>query len=127
MRGSKGDFPITIESEKMVIQEKEWEDLHVAFITHKERSEMASIPGLPEGRCQCPHWGYVIKGSMRVCYKDHEEEIHEGDVFYLPAGHLVAMEAGTEVVQFSSKELMQKTKEAVQQIMQERKEKEKHE
>jgi len=22
--------------------------------------------GLPDDRCQCPHWGYVIKGKMTV-------------------------------------------------------------
>lgn len=128
MHGSKSDFPETIVSEKMIIQELEWDNLHVAFITHKESSEIVPfIQGLPEGRCQCPHWGYVIKGSMKVCYKDHEEEVKAGNVFYLPSGHITAMEAGTEVVQFSPKDLMQKTKEAVKRNMQERKDQEKHE
>ena len=26
--------------------------------------------GLPDDRCQCPHWGYLIKGSFRVTYRD---------------------------------------------------------
>ena len=31
--------------------------------------------GLPDDRCQCPHWGYVIKGSFRVTYLDGPDEI----------------------------------------------------
>ena len=26
--------------------------------------------GLPDDRCQCPHWGYVSKGSFTVTYLD---------------------------------------------------------
>jgi hypothetical protein len=31
--------------------------------------------GLPGGRCQCPHLGYVISGSFRVTYGDGREKI----------------------------------------------------
>ena len=28
------------------------------------------MKGLPDDRCQCPHWGYVIKGKMTARYAD---------------------------------------------------------
>ncbi len=28
--------------------------------------------GLPDDRCQCPHWGYVIKGELRYRFASHE-------------------------------------------------------
>jgi hypothetical protein len=31
--------------------------------------------GLPGGLCQCPHWGYVIAGSIHVRYADGTEEV----------------------------------------------------
>jgi quercetin dioxygenase-like cupin family protein len=69
--------------------------------------DMDSTPmlkGLPGDRCTSPHWGYVLKGKVRYTFDDHEE-IHEaGDAFYVPAGHLQRVEAGTEYLQFSPTE-----------------------
>jgi hypothetical protein len=32
--------------------------LHVAFETHSEDADVAPLfTGLPDDRCQCPHWG----------------------------------------------------------------------
>jgi glyoxylate utilization-related uncharacterized protein len=62
------------------------------------------LKGLPDDRCQCPHWGYVLKGRMTYTFADHEETVEAGDAFYLPPGHTPAVEAGTEFVQFSPAE-----------------------
>lgn len=114
MRGSKADLPVTMETEKVVNQGGEWDDLNVTFGTYKERFDATPfLKGLPEDRCQCPHWGYVIRGQMRVQYKDHEEVINAGDAFYVKPGHTMVMEAGTELVQFSPKELIQKSMEVM--------------
>ena len=44
--------------------------------------------GLPDGKCPCPHWGYVLRGSMHLAYTDGTEEVvSAGDVFYFPRGH----------------------------------------
>jgi quercetin dioxygenase-like cupin family protein len=59
------------------------------------------LKGLPGDRCTCPHWGYVFKGRLTFRFDDHEEVFEAGDAFYLPAGHIQLVEAGTEYVQFS--------------------------
>src|SRR4051812_32049532 len=59
------------------------------------------LRGLPGDRCQCPHWGYVLKGRMTFRFADREEVYEPGDAFYTPPGHIPAIEAGTEIVQFS--------------------------
>jgi hypothetical protein len=71
------------------------------------------MKGLPDDRCQCPHWGYVFKGKMTARYADHDEVCEAGDAYYAPPGHVpVKNEPGTEFVWFSSsKEL--RTAEAV--------------
>jgi hypothetical protein len=71
------------------------------------------MKGLPDDRCQCPHWGYVIKGKMTARYADRDEVFEAGDAFYTPPGHIpVTNEPGTEFVWFSpSQEL--RTAEAV--------------
>ena len=60
------------------------------------------LRGLPDDRCQCPHWGYVLNGSVTFRYADHDETYSAGDAFYAPPGHVpVSNEPGTEYVQFS--------------------------
>ncbi len=63
------------------------------------------MKGLPDDRCQCPHWGYVIKGKMTARYADRDEVFEAGDAFYAPPGHIpVTNEPGTEFVSFSPSE-----------------------
>jgi hypothetical protein len=77
------------------------------------------LKGLPDDRCQCPHWGYVVKGSATFRYADREEVFEAGDAFYTPPGHVpVRHEPGTEIVMFSPSEELQKTEAAMARNMQ---------
>lgn len=51
--------------------------------------------GLPDDLCQCPHWGYLLKGQALLRLGDGQETvINEGDLYYCPPGHkLYAVEA----------------------------------
>ena len=69
------------------------------------------MKGLPDDRCQCPHWGYVIKGKMTARYADRDEVFEAGDAFYTPPDP-VKHEPGTEFVSFSPSEEL-RTAEAV--------------
>jgi hypothetical protein len=63
------------------------------------------LKGLPDDRCQCPHWGYVLKGKMTARYADRDEVFE--------AGHVpVQNEPGTEFLWFSPSEEL-RTAEAV--------------
>jgi len=62
------------------------------------------LAGLPDDRCQCAHWGYVLKGRVRFSFADHEETFAAGDAFYLPPGHAPFYEAGVELVHWSPTE-----------------------
>ena len=57
--------------------------------------------GLPDDRCQSPHWGYVISGRITLRFADRDEVYEAGDAYYAPPGHVPVVEAGTEVVEFS--------------------------
>jgi len=62
------------------------------------------LEGLPDNKCPCPHWGYVLKGRMIVKYADGaREELTAGDVYYLPAGHTAEMKDDVAMVEFSPK------------------------
>jgi hypothetical protein len=58
--------------------------------------------GLPDGRCQCPHLGYVISGSFRVTHRDGREEVvRAGEAYHLEPGHFVQTLEPAELVEFS--------------------------
>ncbi|WP_404374557.1 hypothetical protein [Vreelandella aquamarina] len=60
------------------------------------------LHGLEGDSCQCPHWGYVVKGAITALFADHSEETSkEGDLFYWPPGHSVRAEEDTDIVMFS--------------------------
>ena len=59
------------------------------------------LKGLPDDRCPCPHWGYVLAGKVTYTFDDREEVHEAGDAFYVPGGHLQRADAGTEYLQFS--------------------------
>jgi hypothetical protein len=74
----------------------------VDFLTHRQGMDLAPLlVGLPDDRCQCPHWGFVVSGRMTMRFADHEEVYEAGDAFYAPPGHCPTLEAGTEYIQFS--------------------------
>jgi mannose-6-phosphate isomerase-like protein (cupin superfamily) len=115
MRGSREDLPATMESDQVIVQEAEWADIHVGFETYNEEFDLAPLlRGLPDDMCQCPHYGYVLKGRMRVRYADREEVFEAGDAYYIDPGHSPIMEAGTEIVEFSPKDEYRKTMEVAE-------------
>lgn len=111
MRGSKTDLPVTLEMAGAKIQEVEWGDMHVSFESFEKRFDVTPLlKGLPDNLDQCPHWGYVFKGVYRVRYQDGREEVYRaGDAYYSEPGHTSILEPGTEIVEFSPKELLKKT------------------
>jgi mannose-6-phosphate isomerase-like protein (cupin superfamily) len=71
------------------------------------------LKGMPDDRCQCPHWGYVTKGRLTFRFADHEEVFEAGDAFYLPPGHVPLADAGSEYVQFSPAEELREVSETI--------------
>ncbi len=58
--------------------------------------------GLEGNLCQCPHWGYVLRGTLTTT-DGHgvQETVKASDLFYWPAGHNVKVEEDAEIVMFS--------------------------
>ena len=86
----------------------------VEFTSFREDADATPLfKGLPEDRCQSPHWGYVISGRLTFCYADREETFNAGDAYYGPPGHIPRVTAGTEVVEFSPTEQYRQTLEVL--------------
>ena len=115
MRGSKRDLPVAMEMPEGRIWQVEWGGTTVelgSFVA--EMDPAPAFAGLPGDRCQCPHWGYVVKGRLRYRFEDREEVYEAGDAYYVPPGHLPLMEAGTEYVEFSPTDQLTRTMEVVE-------------
>src|SRR5881392_437148 len=86
----------------------------VEFTTFREDADGTPLfKGLPDDRCQSPHWGYVVSGKVTFRYADREEVYEGGDAYYAPPGHIPEVTAGTEVIEFSPTEDYQRTLETV--------------
>jgi hypothetical protein len=111
-------MPATVDMGGVVIRELEWGEMNVGLEHFPAGAATAPLfKGLPDDRCQSPHWGYLLKGRMRVFYKNHEEVINAGDAYYLAPGHTTAFDEETDVVEFSPKGEYQKTLEVASRNM----------
>ena len=61
--------------------------------------------GLPGNACQCPHWGYVISGNLKVRTAAGGVDDHPaGTLYYLAPGHVPFFAEDTDLVEFSPAE-----------------------
>ena len=89
-------------------------DTTINFITsHADIDATPLMKGLPDDRCPCPHSGYVFKGRLTFQFPDHDETFEAGDAFHVPGGHGLVVAAGTEYVQFSPAEELQRVSETL--------------
>jgi hypothetical protein len=93
----------------------------INIVTFREAQDITHIlASLSEGKCTCPHWGYVSSGRVTVRYDTGQEEVVDsGEAFYMPAGHTSwKADAGTEIVQFSPTDLLAEVDAAIAKAMQ---------
>jgi hypothetical protein len=58
--------------------------------------------GLHGDMCQCPHWGFVLRGQLTTTDAiGVEETVQANDLFYWPPGHNVRVDADAEIIMFS--------------------------
>ena len=83
----------------------DWGDLRVRHITLPAGADFRPLlAGLPNDLCDCPHWGYVLEGTITVRYADGNEEVNrEGEMFYWPAGHTGWTDTGVAFIEISPK------------------------
>lgn len=58
--------------------------------------------GLEGDLCQCPHWGFVLKGRITTTNAaGRQETVAADDLFHWPPGHNVRVDADAEIIMFS--------------------------
>ena len=88
----------------------EWGGMIVSYETFPKGTDATPLfKGLPDDMCQAPHWGYILKGRVRIKTANSDSVLKTGDVYYLEPGHVPVYEEDTEVLEFSPKEEYQHT------------------
>ena len=103
MKGSKASLPATLEGPGVTIRTEVWGGMASGIHRYAKGTDFTPLlKGLKDDLCQCPHWGYVLKGALHLRYADGREEVAEaGEIWYAPPGHTGWVEEDTEVVDFS--------------------------
>ena len=111
MHAKKDDLPVAAEIPGVFeSRQAQWGGLTCAIEFVKgPRDFTPEFAELPGGRCQSPHWGYVVKGKARLLYADHEETISSGEIYYLAPGHIPVTEEDCVFIEFSASEEYAKT------------------
>ena len=106
MRASVQEIPLEMQLDGIETRGVEWEDQLVRHIDLPPGVDFTPLfVGLPGDLCQCPHWGYIVKGSIHVRYADGSEDVNRaGDVYYWPGGHTGWTDEGVVFVEFSPTE-----------------------
>jgi hypothetical protein len=77
-------------------------DITVSFIRAPAGWDLAPLlVGFPDDLCQCPHWGYVLSGRLKLATKDGDEFFEAGQAFYWSPGHAPMVLEDCEYVEFS--------------------------
>src|SRR5258708_13983664 len=88
-RTSKAEAPVVVENEVLTSRHVELDEFTVVFESYHVDADGAPVfKGLPDDRCQCPHWGIVVTGELRLRYADGQDTYRAGDAYVARPGHL---------------------------------------
>ncbi|MGQ0832621.1 MAG: hypothetical protein ACT4OV_13180 [Microthrixaceae bacterium] len=103
MRYTFKEIPLEMQLGEIETRGIEGGDVYTRYIELPGGTDFTPLfVGLPGDLCQCPHWGYVVAGSISLRYADgHEETNGAGDVFFWPGGHTGWTDEGVTFLEFS--------------------------
>jgi hypothetical protein len=88
----------------------EWGGMIVSYETFPKGVDATPLfKGLPDDACQSQHWGYLMRGRVRIKRKDGDFVLNAGEVYYLEPGHIPVFEEETEILEFSPMKDYQQT------------------
>ncbi|AXE86036.1 MULTISPECIES: hypothetical protein [unclassified Streptomyces] len=107
---TRSDVPVALEGDGVELRIMPiGGGLSVGYITLPQGTDMGpALKGMPDDACQCPHWGYLLKGRIRMRTAAGEEEYVAGQAYYWGPGHVPVALEDSEFVEFSPSEDFQR-------------------
>jgi hypothetical protein len=102
------DIPVAVDGEGVDFRSQEVGDMSIAWVKLDAGADLRpALSGLPGDMCQCPHWGYMVRGELRMHTPDGAQTYNAGEAFYWAAGHAPEAVTDCEYIDFSPTEDLQ--------------------
>lgn len=103
MKAATTEIPLELRAGDIETRGVAWGDLLVRHVDLPAGTDFTPLfVGLPGDRCPCPHWGYVLAGSITVQYADGTRDVtRAGEAYHWPGGHTGWTDDGVTFLEFS--------------------------
>ena len=100
MHESKDNLPLLLDAPGATLRSVRGGEMTVDYAKCAAGTDFTPVlKGLEDDMCQCPHWGYVLKGALHLRYTDgREETVRAGEVWYAAPGHTAWCDEDTEYI-----------------------------
>ncbi|MFF9913843.1 hypothetical protein [Streptomyces sp. NPDC013457] len=100
---TREDTPVAMEGDGVEVRLKDvGGGMTLGFIHLPAGLDMApAFKGLKDDLCQCPHWGYLLKGRLRMRTASGETIYEAGQAYYWEPGHAPEALEDVDAVEFS--------------------------
>ncbi|HTU78518.1 MAG TPA: hypothetical protein VMF09_07145 [Solirubrobacteraceae bacterium] len=99
------DLPTDLEAPEATIKRKNFDGLAMCLIRMQAGGKTDELfAGMPDDRCQCAHWGYIISGTIRVNTADGARDYTAGETYYWAPGHNLEVVTDVEYFEISKVE-----------------------
>ncbi len=99
---SPADVPVMFEFGEAQVRSTEVGGMTLTFYRLPAGSDARPLlQGLQDDLCQCPHWGLVTKGRLRIHRREGPRDVVAGQAFYVEPGHAPEALEDTEMFEVS--------------------------
>jgi hypothetical protein len=97
------EVPVALEGEGVEVRLEEFGGgMTLGFFRIPKGMDLRPLlRGQPNDLCQCPHYGYMLKGKVRMHTGSGAQDYEAGQAFYWGPGHAPEALEDTEYVEFS--------------------------
>ncbi|MFI5508728.1 hypothetical protein ACIA48_14740 [Mycobacterium sp. NPDC051804] len=99
------DIPVAVGGDGVDFRSQEVGEMSIAWVKLAAGADLRpALAGLPGDMCQCPHWGYMLNGQLRMHTPTGPLTYSAGEAFYWAAGHAPEAVTDCEYIDFSPTE-----------------------
>ena len=83
------EIPVAMKDDNVEVRIVEVGEMTAGYFRLAKGTDLGpALAGLPGDRCPCPHWGYMIEGSLTMRTADGDKTYRAGEAFYWAPGHV---------------------------------------
>lgn len=95
-------LPVVLEDGALQVRGEDHDGMTIAYFKLPAGTDLRpALKGLPGDLCQCPHWGIMLKGTVRMHMAEGHKDFKAGEVFHWAGGHAPEALEDAEYIDFS--------------------------